>query len=113
MSTFQLALRRCLRYAGQMSSAFPPFSSSRTTGASWQAGTLGPDLEAFRACQDFSYPQLAQWLGVDLERLSVLAEAPRPDPLDHTFQRQCAVLGDRSGCDTFALRTLVRWVHGG
>ncbi|HVA89222.1 MAG TPA: hypothetical protein VNL71_05220, partial [Chloroflexota bacterium] len=62
---------------------------------------------------DFTNEQLAQWLGVDLDRLALLAASSRPNPTDGTFYQQCAVLGDHTGCDTFALRTLVRWVHGG
>ena len=78
----------------------------------WQSGTLAPDLEAFRTCQDFTVEQLAHWLGVDLEHLQLLGWAVRPHPADRAFHLQCNALGQRTGCDPFALRTLVKWVHG-
>jgi hypothetical protein len=78
----------------------------------WQSGTLAPDLEAFRTCQDFTVEQLADWLNIDLEQLQLLGSAVRPHPADRSFHMQCSALGERTGCDPFALRTLVRWIHG-
>jgi hypothetical protein len=78
----------------------------------WQSGTLAPDLEAFRTCQEFTVEQLAHWLSVDLEHLQLLGLAVRPHPADRTFHLQCNTLGQRTGCDPFALRTLVKWIHG-
>ncbi|MGH2347655.1 MAG: hypothetical protein ACRDG4_20705 [Chloroflexota bacterium] len=93
----------------------PPLTAASDAGfrTSWQPGTLAPDLEAFRSCQGFTMDQLAQWLRVDPDQLQVLGTAPRPHPADGGFHLQCVALGERTGCDPFALRTLVRWVHNG
>ena len=97
-----------------MSTSLP---SRASTGVAyrtvWQSGTLAPDLEAFRTCQDFTVEQLARWLGINQEQLPLLGSAVRPHPADQTFRLQCNALGERTGCDPFALRTLVQWVHSG
>jgi hypothetical protein len=57
--------------------------------------------------------QLAQWLRINPDQLEILGTAARPHPADSAFHLQCLALGERTGCDPFALRTLVRWVHNG
>ncbi len=91
----------------------PRVSTGVTYRTVWQSGTLAPDLEAFRTCQDFTVEQLARWLGIHPDQLPLLGSAVRPHPADGSFHTQCAALGERTGCDPFALRTLVQWVHGG
>lgn len=112
-----MAWRLCglLGYAPLMSVALPPLPSPESLiRVRWRSGTLARDLEAFRASQGFSHEDLATWLGLDITLLPLLAEAERPDPSDGWFHQQCAVLAQRTGCDAFALRTMLRWLaYGG
>ena len=80
--------------------------------SSWRAGSLGSDLDAFQCCQGFGTAELAQWLGVDPASLADLASAVRPDPSSLSFHSDCAMIARLYACDAFALRTLLRWVHG-
>jgi hypothetical protein len=113
LSTLSIGGSAPAKYDSLMSiSPLPQASSGTGYRTVWQSGTLAPDLEAFRTCQEFTVEQLAHWLGVDLEHLQLLGWAVRPHPADRTFHLQCNALGQRTGCDPFALRTLVKWVHG-
>ncbi|HXT37477.1 MAG TPA: hypothetical protein VN837_18035 [Chloroflexota bacterium] len=73
--------------------------------------TLGYALETFQQSRDLSPAGLAAWLSIKPERLSALAAERRPEPDEPDFNVRCAEIAERTGCDAFALRILLRWLR--
>ena len=73
--------------------------------------TLGYALESFRQSRGIASPALAAWLSVKPEGLAALAAERRPEPDEPDFNVRCAEIAERTGCDAFALRILLRWLR--
>jgi hypothetical protein len=73
--------------------------------------TLGYALELFGRTRDLSTADLASWLSTRPESLAEMADLRRPEPDESDFHLRCAEIARNTGCDAFALRTLLRWLR--
>ncbi len=73
--------------------------------------TIGFALEVFQRSRCLSQAELADWLHVAPESLPTLASLRLPEPDAADFILRCSHAAHLTGCDAYALRTLLRWVR--